>query len=58
MSSSPWVSVNYFSLLTIEESAEPETLPGPPPESKRSEKEEEDRTVKKEMERRHMGRLC
>ena len=50
-SSSPWVSVNYFSPLTIEEGTEPKTMSDPPPESERSEKRGEDRTVKKEVDR-------
>ena len=57
MSSPPWVSINYFPPLTIEETIEPETVSDPPPESKRSEKEKEDITVKKEVKRRQMRRL-
>ena len=56
-SSLPWVSVNYFSPLTVEESTEPETVPNYPLENERNEKYVEVEVRRKEVEGRQMKRL-
>ena len=57
MSSLPWVSVNYFSPLTVEESTEPETVSDYPLENERNEKCIEVEVRRKEVEGRQMKRL-
>ena len=56
-SSSPWVSVNYFSPLTVEESTEPKTVSDYPLENERNEKCIEVEVRRKEVEGRQMKRL-
>ena len=57
MSSLPWVSVNYFSPLTIEENTEPKTMTDLPPENERNEKQVKVEVGSKEVEGRQMERL-
>ena len=57
MSSLPWVSVNYFSPLTVGESTEPEMVSDYPFENERNEKCMEVEGRRKEVEGRQMKRL-